>query len=61
MSDDEIKGLVFGNLDLGSIYTATTSDVSQDTSPTDSPIVTLNGRLIGFGVTGATHTHGTVG
>ena len=59
MSQDEIEGLVFGNIEAGSMYAAATGDVTAATSSTDSEIKALYGRLIGFGVTVARHTHGT--
>ena len=61
MSGDEIKGLIFGNMELGTQYNAMTSDITEAATTTDSPVIPIYGRLIGFGVTAATHTHGVTG
>ena len=61
LSGDEIKGFVFGNTELGTQYSAITTDITEAATSTDSPTIPIYGRLIGFGVTAATHTHGFAG
>lgn len=50
--DDDIEGIVIGNIEGGSMYKAMPNDMTEPDSQ-DSPLVELPGRLIGFGVTSA--------